>query len=99
MALLTSTPTPKKVRKVFLCLFVSDGGIPGAQKLLKGLEGEDAGARFEKKSWQESQRKKSGKQTVANGGRDWILRKDVRRSHLPVLFLPSLNTFDTVISG
>jgi len=74
-------PNSKKARKVFLCLFVGDGGGAAAaqQQLPKGLEGEDGedGARvtFEKRRQRESIREKSGKQKMSKGGRDWILRK------------------------
>ena len=98
-------PNSKKARKMFLCLFVGDGGAAATQKLPKGLEGEggaegeDARATFEKRRERESRREKSGKQKVAKGGRDWILRKkDVRRSLLLVLLSPSLITFDAAVS-
>ena len=87
-------PNSKKARKMFLCLFVGDGGAAAAQQLPKGLEGEggvegeDARATFEKRRERELRREKSGKQKVAKGGKDWILRKkDVRRS--PLLSLAS----------
>ena len=91
-------PNSKKARKVFLCLFVGDGGGTAAtpqQQLPRGLEGEgtgaegeDARAMFEKRRQRELRRQKSGKQKVAKGGRDWILRKkEVRRCPFPVLFL------------
>jgi 18S rRNA (guanine1575-N7)-methyltransferase len=91
-------PNSKKARKVFLCLFVGDGGGASAaaqqQQLPRGLEGEggggggaegeDARAMFEKRRQRESRREKSGKQKVAKGGRDWILRKkEVRRCSSP----------------
>ena len=90
-------PNSKKARKVFLCLFVGDGGASTAQQqqLPKGLEGEneDSKATFEKRRQRETRREKSGKQKVAKGGKDWILRKkEVRRSPLTVLFL-SLSDF------
>ena len=89
-------PNSKKARKVFLCLFVGDGGAAAAQQQLpKGLEGEseDPKAMFEKRRQRETRREKSGKQKVAKGGRDWIIRKkEVRRSSLTVLFL-SLSAF------
>lgn len=72
-------PNSKKARKVFLCLFVGDGGAgaAAAQQLPKGLEGEseDPRATFEKRRQRETRREKSGKQKVAKGGKDWILRK------------------------
>ncbi|KAI9454984.1 williams-Beuren syndrome critical region protein 22 [Lactarius psammicola] len=74
-------PNSKKARKVFLCLFVGDGGAAAAQQLPRGLdgdvgaEGEDARATFEKRRQRESRREKNGKQKVAKGGKDWILRK------------------------
>ena len=74
-------------------------GAAAARKLPRELEGEDARATFEKRRQRESRREKSGKQKVAKGGRDWILRrKEVRHSPLPVLFLASFSTFYTAIS-
>jgi hypothetical protein len=82
-------PNSKKARKVFLCLFVGDGGGgaggegAGAQ-VPEGLQGdeesEDAKVKFERRRQRESRREKSGKQkAVVKGGRDWVLRKkDVR---------------------
>ncbi|KAF8265928.1 williams-Beuren syndrome critical region protein 22 [Lactarius quietus] len=74
-------PNSKKARKVFLCLFVGDGGA-AQQQVPKGFEGgegaaegDDAKATFEKRRQRESRREKSGKQKVAKGGKDWILRK------------------------
>jgi 18S rRNA (guanine1575-N7)-methyltransferase len=99
-------PNSKKARKVFLCLFVGDGGAAAAaaQQMPMGLdgdggaEGEAARATFEKRRQRESRREKSGKQKVAKGGKDWILRKkDVRRYPL-IVFLPPLNTFDPAVS-
>ena len=82
-------PNSKKARKVFLCLFVGEGG--GAQ-VPRGLqegdeavaapESEDATAKFERRRQRESRRERSGKQKAVKGGRDWILRKkDVRGAH------------------
>ncbi|KAH9035511.1 williams-Beuren syndrome critical region protein 22 [Lactarius pseudohatsudake] len=75
-------PNSKKARKVFLCLFVGDGRAASAAPQLPaaldgdgGAEGEDAKATFEKRRQRESRREKSGKQKVAKGGKDWILRK------------------------
>ncbi|KAN0140976.1 S-adenosyl-L-methionine-dependent methyltransferase [Lactarius tabidus] len=72
-------PNSKKARKVFLCLFVGDGGATAAtqQQLPKGIEdeSEDPRATFEKRRQRETRREKSGKQKVAKGGKDWILRK------------------------
>ena len=81
-------PNSKKARKVFLCLFVGDGG---GQQVPKGLQGDEAAtesegvegkATFEKRRQRESRRERNGKQKVVKGGRDWILRKkDVRGAH------------------
>ena len=79
-------PNSKKARKVFLCLFVGDGGGGGAQvprglkegdEVADAAEGEDAKgrAKFEKRRQRESRRERSGKQKAVKGGRDWILRK------------------------
>jgi len=79
-------PNSKKARKVFLSLFVGDGG---SAQVPKGLEGDDAaaavaegegedamvGAKFEKRRQRESRRERNGKQKVIKGGKDWILRK------------------------
>ena len=96
-------PNSKKARKMFLCLFVGDGGA--AQQMPRGLdgdggvEGENARATIEKRRPRESRREKSGKQKVAKGGKDWILKKkEVRRFPLLVLLLPSLNTFNPAVS-
>jgi hypothetical protein len=78
-------PNSKKARKVFLCLFVGDGGGSGGgvAQVPEGLQaegdGEDAKAKFEGRRRRESRRERNGKQKVIKGGRDWILRKkDVR---------------------
>ena len=81
-------PNSKKARKVFLCLYVGDGG---SAQVPKGLEGDDAAAaaadgedakvkaKFEKRRQRESRRERNGKQKAIKGGKDWILRKkDVR---------------------
>ena len=82
-------PNSKKARKVFLCLFVGDGGVGGgggaAARVPEGLQGdgdgggaaesEDAKAKFEGRRQRESRRERNGKQKVVKGGRDWILRK------------------------
>jgi len=76
-------PNSKKARKVFLCLFVGDGGGEGAgagAQVPEGLQGdeesEDAKVKFERRRQRESRREKSGKQkAVVKGGRDWVLRK------------------------
>jgi 18S rRNA (guanine1575-N7)-methyltransferase len=91
--LVVDYPNSKKARKVFLCLFVGDGG--GAQ-VPKGLQGDEAAtesedastkAKFERRRQRESRRERNGKQKVVKGGRDWILqKKDVRGArqiHLP----------------
>jgi len=85
-------PNSKKARKVFLCLFVGEGGGGGAQVprgLLEGdeavgaPESEDARAKFERRRQRESRRERNGKQKAVKGGKDWILRKkDVRGAHL-----------------
>lgn len=81
-------PNSKKARKVFLCLFVGDGGAGGggaATRVPEGLQGdgdgdgaaesEDAKAKFEGRRQRESRRERNGKQKAAKGGRDWVLRK------------------------
>ncbi|KAF8478414.1 williams-Beuren syndrome critical region protein 22 [Russula ochroleuca] len=77
-------PNSKKARKVFLCLFVGEGGGGGAQVprgLLEGdeavgaPESEDARAKFERRRQRESRRERNGKQKAVKGGKDWILRK------------------------
>ncbi|KAI0306335.1 S-adenosyl-L-methionine-dependent methyltransferase, partial [Multifurca ochricompacta] len=70
-------PNSKKARKVFLCLFVGDGGVAQVPKGLDGdgKESESAKAKFEKRRQRESRRERSGKQKAVKGGRDWILRK------------------------
>ena len=96
-------PNSKKARKVFLCLFVGDGG---SAQVPKGLEGDDAAnaaaaaaegedglvkAKFESRRQRESRRERNGKQKVIKGGKDWILRKkDVRctPSYSSVAFFP-----------
>ena len=77
-------PNSKKARKVFLCLFVGDGG---SAQVPKGLQGDDAAAataededtkvnaKFESRRQRESRRERNGKQKVIKGGKDWILRK------------------------
>ena len=93
-------PNSKKARKVFLCLFVGDGG---SAQVPKGLEGDDAAAaaegddakvnaKFEKRRQRESRRERIGKQKVIKGGKDWILRKkDVRCAlHIRRIFFPLL---------
>ena len=85
-------PNSKKARKVFLCLYVGDGGSAQVPKGLEGdgaaaaaaaaaADGEDAKvkAKFEKRRQRESRRERNGKQKATKGGKDWILRKkDVR---------------------
>jgi hypothetical protein len=85
-------PNSKKARKVYLCLFVGDGG---SAQVPKGLEGDDAAvaaegedakvhATFEARRQRESRRERNGKQKVFKGGKDWILRKkDVRAPSYP----------------
>lgn len=72
-------PNSKKARKVFLCLFVGDGGGAQMPQGLQGdegaAEGEDAKATFERRRQRGSRRERNGKQKVVKGGRDWILRK------------------------
>ena len=95
-------PNSKKARKVFLCLFVGDGGSAQVPKGLQGddaaaasaaAEGEDAtaNAKFESRRQRESRRERKGKQKVIKGGKDWILRKkDVRCAlHIRRIFSPS----------
>jgi hypothetical protein len=73
-------PNSKKARKVFLVLFVGDGG---AAQVPRGLDGEvDKGAedrvKFEKRRQREGRREKGKKVKVKE--RDWILKKkDVSR--------------------
>jgi 18S rRNA (guanine1575-N7)-methyltransferase len=85
-------PNSKKARKVFLCLFVGDGGSAQVPEGLGGdgaaaaamEEGEDGKvkAKFEKRKQRESRRERNGKQKTIKGGKDWILRKkDVRGAH------------------
>jgi 18S rRNA (guanine1575-N7)-methyltransferase len=84
--LVVDYPNSKKARKVFLCLFVGDGGSAQVPKGLQGddpaaAEGEDAkvNAKFESRRQRESRRERNGKQKAIKGGKDWILRKkDVR---------------------
>ncbi|TFY52159.1 hypothetical protein EVG20_g10682 [Dentipellis fragilis] len=69
-------PNSKKARKVYLCLFVGDGG---GQQVPKGMEGEDeveneAAAKFEKRRQREMRRDRSGKRKDPKG-KDWILKK------------------------
>jgi hypothetical protein len=72
-------PNSKKARKVFLCLFVGDGGGAQVPQGLQGDEGavesESAKATFEGRRQRESRRERNGKQKVAKAGRDWILKK------------------------
>lgn len=82
-------PNSKKARKVFLCLFVGDGGSSQVPQGLEAddavgaaaAEGEDANvkAKFEGRRQRESRRERNAKQNAIKGGKDWILRKkDVR---------------------
>ncbi|KAI0277237.1 williams-Beuren syndrome critical region protein 22 [Russula aff. rugulosa BPL654] len=82
--LVVDYPNSKKARKVFLCLFVGDGGSAQVPKGLEGdnaaaatAEGDDAkvNAKFEGRRQRESRRERNGKQKVTKGGKDWILRK------------------------
>jgi 18S rRNA (guanine1575-N7)-methyltransferase len=85
--LVVDYPNSKKARKVFLCLYVGDGGSAQVPKGLQGddaaaasvaaAEGEDANvkAKFESRRQRESRRERNGKQKVIKGGKDWILRK------------------------
>jgi 18S rRNA (guanine1575-N7)-methyltransferase len=93
--LVVDYPNSKKARKVFLCLFVGDGGSAQVPKGLEGdgaaatAEGEDTNvnAKFERRRQRESRRERNGKQKVIKGGKDWILRKkDVRCTLCP--FIP-----------
>ncbi|KAH9998102.1 williams-Beuren syndrome critical region protein 22 [Russula compacta] len=75
-------PNSKKARKVFLCLFVGDGGGTAGARVPQGLEGDesvaeggDAKAKFEKRRQRESRRERNGKQKSVKGGKEWILRK------------------------
>ena len=73
-------PNSKKAKKVFLCLFVGDGG---AQQVPKGLDGEevdgDGQARFEKRREKFKSRGRDGKRKNIKD-KDWILKKkEVRR--------------------
>ena len=88
-------PNSKKARKVFLCLFVGDGGAGAGgavAKVPEGLQGdgaddgaaenEDVTAKFERRRQRESRRERNGKQKAVKGGRDWVLRKkEVRGAH------------------
>ncbi|KAF8503313.1 williams-Beuren syndrome critical region protein 22 [Russula emetica] len=83
--LVVDYPNSKKARKVFLSLFVGDGGSAQVPKGLEGdvdaaaaAEGEEdakVGAKFERRRQRESRRERNGKQKVIKGGKDWILRK------------------------
>jgi len=69
-------PNSKKARKVFLVLYVGDGGA--AHNLPRGLEGEaeadvEARAKFEKRRQREGRREKGKKGKVR--GKEWILKK------------------------
>ena len=100
-------PNSKKARKVFLCLFVGDGGSGQVPKGLQGdaaaasaaAESEDGkvNAKFESRRQRESRRERSGKQKAIKGGKDWILRKkDVRCAphiHLLHFFPPLIDHF------
>ncbi|KAH9958277.1 S-adenosyl-L-methionine-dependent methyltransferase [Russula dissimulans] len=71
-------PNSKKARKVFLCLFVGDGGsrVPeGLQGEEGAAEGEEGKAKFERRRQRESRRERNGKVKSIKGGREWILRK------------------------
>jgi len=71
-------PNSKKARKVFLCLFVGDGGahVPeGLQGEEGAAEGEEGKAKFEKRRQRESRRERNGKVKLAKDGREWILQK------------------------
>ena len=93
-------PNSKKARKVFLCLFVGDGGSGGgggaATRVPEGLQGdgaaesEDAKAKFEGRRQRESRRERNGKQKVVKGGRDWILRKKEVRGARKIRLFPLL---------
>ncbi|KAI0030377.1 williams-Beuren syndrome critical region protein 22 [Vararia minispora EC-137] len=68
-------PNSKKARKVFLVLYVGDGG---AAQVPRGLENEEPNeaegrVKFEKRREREKRREKSGKTKVRD--RDWILKK------------------------
>jgi 18S rRNA (guanine1575-N7)-methyltransferase len=93
-------PNSKKARKVFLCLFVGDGGSAQVPEGLQGddtaasvaAEGEGANvkAKFESRRQRESRRERNGKLKVTKGGKDWILRKkDVR-------CVPSISVFPLI---
>jgi Methyltransferase involved in Williams-Beuren syndrome len=87
-------PNSKKARKVFLCLFVGDGGGVQVPRGLEGdgsVENEDAKAKFEKRRQRESRRERNGRQNVIKGGRDWILRKkEVRGASKTICLFPHL---------
>jgi len=68
-------PNSKKARKVFLCLFVGGGG--GHHQLPKGLEGEEgeeSGAKFERRRDRERVKERSGKRKNVKD-KEWILKK------------------------
>jgi hypothetical protein len=101
--LVVDYPNSKKARKVFLSLFVGDGGSAQVPKGLEGdvdaaaaAEGEEdakVGAKFERRRQRESRRERNGKQKEIKGGKDWILRKkDVRccALHICRIFFPPL---------
>jgi len=85
-------PNSKKARKVFLCLFVGDGGahVPeGLQGDAGAAEGEDGKAMFEKRRQRESRRERNRKVKLVKGGREWILqKKEVRDAPLNPLSIP-----------
>ncbi|KAI9508300.1 williams-Beuren syndrome critical region protein 22 [Russula earlei] len=72
-------PNSKKARKVFLCLFVGDGGGAQMPQGLEGddgaVEGEETRAKFERRRQRELRRERKGKQKGIQGGKEWILRK------------------------
>lgn len=111
--LVVDYPNSKKARKVFLCLFVGNGG---SAQVPRGLEGDDVAtaaaededakvnAKFEGRRQRESRRERNGKQKVIKGGKDWILRKkDVRciclsyPSHPPLPPLLLLTTLELLV--
>ncbi|TFY78417.1 hypothetical protein EWM64_g5595 [Hericium alpestre] len=69
-------PNSKRARKVYLCLFVGDGGA----QVPRGLEGdeveeaEEDKVKFEKRRQREVRRDRSGKRKDVKG-KDWILKK------------------------
>ena len=85
-------PNSKKAKKVFLCLFVGSGLMPGSikqQKLPVGLDGEPEGkATFEKRRERMTRPEKNRKRKSVKT-KDWILKKKEASSPTVCLGLSS----------